>query len=634
MTTARRKLRETKPKTKTFTGCWTCRARKVKCDSTRPECGRCKKAGLACGGYDLKLYWVTDEDTVAPSAIKRQAMTLQGCSSWTFRLDEVDRQIADLDACVSTPSSEVSITVGPFSVFRAGVPALEESQAAELGEECTLEPDIPASGEDTSSDGESLSGYCSMEGEALTEMPSVCGDEWQLQVSSPRREASSLGYGLTSSLFGDPLIHRLMDNYVCTVANLLPPLPHPQNPYASIYVPKAMYGASNHLLGVGYSASEVPSSNVAIFYALLATSAFHLRGSDLDGASELDLTARRFRAKAFAYLQKALQEPLTAGEDQGLGLSSTSSNSSTAGEAIISAMLTLITTDVVEGSMSEYWIHLDGVNRYARQLRSEVGESSGIDRLIAISSFLSTLANSTSVDLPPIPWSDDNLTMSDLSYSDSVVTDGLEFAYGITPTLANLMRRVVVLAQHISYYISNSLDLPPRLISACMSFSETLSQWSIESEPLSSMLTGTDADMNIALLLAKNHTLAFAHGLRVYYHTRILPCSPAEMQRYVDCVANHLTIIEEIKTAVGFDYNTAATITWPGFIASCEAGRGRPREVWYRWWEGMIKYRIGNIAHLWKIVQEAWRLKDEDGSTEVPAWMPVLRRSGKRILAV
>lgn len=284
--------------------------------------------------------------------------------------------------------------------------------------------------------------------------------------------------------------------------------------------------------------------------------------------------------------------------------------------------------------MSEYWIHLEGVNRFARQLRSEVEESSWIDRLIAISSFLSTLANTTSVNLPPIPWSDDSLVVPDLSYSNSLVTDGLEFAYGITPTLANLMRRVVVLSQHISYYVSNSTHLPPRLTSACMSFSKTLSQWSIDSEPLSNLLSGTEADIDVALLLAKNHILAFAHALRVYYHTRILPCSPSDMQVYVARVASHLITIEEIKFRAGYDYNIAATITWPGFIASCEAEKGPARDVWYRWWNGMIKYRIGNIAHLWKIVQEAWTLKDEEGSTELPAWMPVLRRSGKRILAV
>lgn len=46
-----------KKRVKTFTGCWTCRARKVKCDLRRPGCVRCEKGGLECGGYDIKLRW-------------------------------------------------------------------------------------------------------------------------------------------------------------------------------------------------------------------------------------------------------------------------------------------------------------------------------------------------------------------------------------------------------------------------------------------------------------------------------------------------------------------------------------------------------------------------------------------------
>lgn len=46
-----------KPRAKTFTGCWTCRTRKVKCDLGKPSCQRCEKSNLECGGYDIKLRW-------------------------------------------------------------------------------------------------------------------------------------------------------------------------------------------------------------------------------------------------------------------------------------------------------------------------------------------------------------------------------------------------------------------------------------------------------------------------------------------------------------------------------------------------------------------------------------------------
>lgn len=47
---------------KTFTGCWTCRNRKVKCDLGRPQCNRCLKSKIKCEGYDIKLRWSTKGD--------------------------------------------------------------------------------------------------------------------------------------------------------------------------------------------------------------------------------------------------------------------------------------------------------------------------------------------------------------------------------------------------------------------------------------------------------------------------------------------------------------------------------------------------------------------------------------------
>ncbi|KAI1411331.1 hypothetical protein F5Y13DRAFT_165469 [Hypoxylon sp. FL1857] len=36
------------------TGCWTCRIRKVKCDEARPICRRCSSTGRGCDGYELQ----------------------------------------------------------------------------------------------------------------------------------------------------------------------------------------------------------------------------------------------------------------------------------------------------------------------------------------------------------------------------------------------------------------------------------------------------------------------------------------------------------------------------------------------------------------------------------------------------
>lgn len=285
--------------------------------------------------------------------------------------------------------------------------------------------------------------------------------------------------------------------------------------------------------------------------------------------------------------------------------------------------------------MSEYWIHLDGLERLARQLRDDGKASPIIDRLITNSSFLSTVASTTSMDLPPIPWQDDSIDSYDLKDEHYRAHHGLEVTYGITNSLARLMRQIVNRSQNISFYVSKDIPLPTSLITACTNLSEAISQWSIEEEPLSELfLFESDSHSRTSLRLAQQHLLAFVHGLRVYYHTRILPCSPSEMSHYVQLVAQNLIAIEVIKSEAKYDSNVAATITWPGFIASCEAKQGQERDIWYRWWNGMLRHRIGNIPHLWNMVQKAWALRDDEGSTEVPGWMPALRVTGKRVLAI
>lgn len=43
-------------KTRARTGCLTCRRRRIKCDETKPECQRCRRANLVCEGYQSKRH--------------------------------------------------------------------------------------------------------------------------------------------------------------------------------------------------------------------------------------------------------------------------------------------------------------------------------------------------------------------------------------------------------------------------------------------------------------------------------------------------------------------------------------------------------------------------------------------------
>merc|ERR1711939_464220 len=52
-------VRQPKARSRTFTACLTCRARKVKCDLESPSCRNCLKLGISCPGYGIQLQWLT-----------------------------------------------------------------------------------------------------------------------------------------------------------------------------------------------------------------------------------------------------------------------------------------------------------------------------------------------------------------------------------------------------------------------------------------------------------------------------------------------------------------------------------------------------------------------------------------------
>lgn len=180
----------------------------------------------------------------------------------------------------------------------------------------------------------------------VSSLSSPAASSRQLQAFSPNSIASPLLLSPISPIFEDPVLDRLMKNYVLNVANVLPPLPHPESTYASIYVPNAMAGAANLTFGLSATTSDLALTNVAVFYALLATSAFQLRGTDGQIDTGFDLIARSFRARALASMQRALEEPPLPSENETYALSNPDFRSVAHFETLISAMLAFSSMDV------------------------------------------------------------------------------------------------------------------------------------------------------------------------------------------------------------------------------------------------------------------------------------------------
>ncbi|KAL7898785.1 fungal-specific transcription factor domain-containing protein [Trichoderma sp. SZMC 28014] len=115
------KLKSSKSRfNKTFTACWTCRARSVRCDQATPHCEQCKQRGLICEGYHIRLVWV-DKDTGSYEPMQRRAYACE--STWkdypTLTLKEVGHLIETCDQEPEYCRCRVHhrTAISPFQVF-------------------------------------------------------------------------------------------------------------------------------------------------------------------------------------------------------------------------------------------------------------------------------------------------------------------------------------------------------------------------------------------------------------------------------------------------------------------------------------------------------------------------------------
>lgn len=56
-------------RTKTFTGCWTCRSRRLKCDEKKPSCRQCTRRGLDYRGYSTPQVHKSYTEEPKPSGL-------------------------------------------------------------------------------------------------------------------------------------------------------------------------------------------------------------------------------------------------------------------------------------------------------------------------------------------------------------------------------------------------------------------------------------------------------------------------------------------------------------------------------------------------------------------------------------
>ncbi|OAL24915.1 hypothetical protein AYO20_10620 [Fonsecaea nubica] len=271
---------------RTFTACWTCRRRGVRCDNLVPQCTQCLRSRLTCEGYDIRLVWV-DAESGEYEPQQRRAypceLTWDGYPTWTLK--EVGHLITHAEKkrcrCVlhhhRSPFVTFSSYEGLGTLAAPVVPFRETApRPREEGVGCLESP---------------------LTGPSVITAPSpqARGNREHADLES---STVSMPAALSTSLIphGSREDSKLFHHYISNVSVMMTPINDDYSPWKSTYPCLAVHDVTSN-------------STRSLFHGILAQSAFHL--SNLNGpnpASYRRLATQHFGI-ALRHLRCSLGRP-------------------------------------------------------------------------------------------------------------------------------------------------------------------------------------------------------------------------------------------------------------------------------------------------------------------------------------
>ena len=268
-------------------------------------------------------------------------------------------------------------------------------------------------------------------------------------------------------------------------------------------------------------------------------------------------------------------------------------------------------------------MQLQASRHFARLVSTETRQ------LNSICSMLRLFAQTALPQTEPLPWPDevDSIPVG-AGFDDPAPS--VEFIYGITPSIARAIFKIYRLSQYIAYY-NKSQKYPQTLVEACETLGDELSSWTISSEPFSTINPKQEHMLKIARAQAR----AFYSTALIYYYRSVQACTRKCLRLEQQAAIAAMNEAEDLKLLLcGSDHTSLpAPITWPAFIASCEAVDEEDRRLWDSWWSRVQKYRMGNYFKQRSIVHRIWEKIDTD-ETLIGDWREALIAMNLRIIPV
>ncbi|KAF2202572.1 hypothetical protein GQ43DRAFT_479790 [Delitschia confertaspora ATCC 74209] len=620
-------------RTKCFTGCWTCRARRVKCDEATPSCKRCRDFGIQCEGYGIRLNWVQcdgmshdeDEDDDGSRMPKRLINGYLG-QSRVPRLTspEIDATLAQLDEW--SPGESVELQKCGFSVFTAnlsGYVVLDPPPQALT----PVAPPTPLSHhQDTSATetADETDRFYTEQSEDNTEPNHYYPDNATIPVAQTlstlglacdnihqQQQSSSLVVAagpaplhnqqspstIIDTVPAPPLQHqvpspsrhidiftspttqkRLIHHWVTFTSRKIALLDEPHNPCRTMMLPMALQGLT-------ISSSE-SNANVAIFHALCASAAWNL--FELGGR-----TNEKDRGLALTHDQQAIHhlrhnlERADEHQDQSFAM----------------AIMACIAVEAISGTTQRWRTHVSGGLAYLAKLQSR-----GIAKAV-LSPFqrhMVSMAILCEVAVRDVlnPFLNDRDNGPDED-------KGLEFTfpyYGISRSFLRALDRMNTFAKtSISEKDLDAFELQLYL--------------DFPSIPLQTPSSLTNAQID-----ALHHTSkTFYYAALVFFQRSIRRATVLSVQSLVELGVRELEAISQIGKKV----DLGCMMLWPVLVLGAECGDDDVKKRMRGWLKEQRKLGFRNLVVLEELVEAVWRERGREGEKGGDVdWRNVIVRDG------
>ncbi|KAL6887165.1 fungal-specific transcription factor domain-containing protein [Trichoderma longibrachiatum] len=573
MTRARKQV------TRSFSACWTCRRRRVKCNGGGLPCIPCRKHKVECEGYGVKLVWV-DPKTGAYPPFRRRSMDLE--HTWrgqpVLNEERLQRLVDEVDD-IEAASLEPSPPYNPFAVFSA----------------CPSK--VHARADDSITD-RSPTGFAAIESRPST--PPPARSSCSLLSEDFGFVARSLTPTLINCLSASRDEAMMFHHYVTWIAPLMIPVDGAGNPWKSVYPSTALCSSS--------------AASRALYHAILAQSAFNIANLHKDNHA----SSRREESVALKHYGASLRQL-----SQSLSI--------TKEEEYDACAATLYTLMILEGNArgSVVWRnHFDGVGGFVTQFVqnkpwTRSARSWVISQSLALSFEISQTGNAEICGRSPI---------TDVLLDDVASRENFGYTIGASCQVLRTISSIRLLAEKLA-----SGDIPDDLGMSIQTYIVELSPRNhsgigvdLDNPDRESFLK-TLPEKELHNFLDSLHLRLFRTAALIYLHQAVLKVPPRGVRSLVQSV---------LADAMAFMHRRGGSISlWPVFIAATEATEKEDQVIVDQWLDISSQIGMRNRLVARTLIHQVWHERSHEALSRgvnpdlvMKNWKTVQQRLGVDLL--